>query len=165
MISFYQYKMIPQGQLTDPHPHTDQNPHTHPHAHAHPHPPAGSPNPMTYTPLDDRINLFPNKMLIRTPSNLCLSCCDTPSEFKPWPCVHSSELFDILLQSKKHTLGDFIKQSIKLGRKNKKNIKMSWPDFCVAAAREYSIVYPYDVQRPDVWRDQMFVLSLIASMV
>ena len=123
-----------------------------------------TPNPF-YTPLGAHEPTKPQALLIRTPSNLCLSCCDSPKESTPWRCTHSLDLFEILLQMKKSTLGDFIKASIKLSRKHKSKLKMSWPDFCVAAAREYSIVYPYDIQRPDVWRDQMFVLSLIASFM
>ena len=114
---------------------------------------------MEYTPLSDK-----PQMLIRSPSNLCVSCSDSPIESVHWPNIESTDLFSELLIKKKPTLGSFLKVCIQKSRKNK-NLGMSWPDFCVLAAKEYSILYGYDVQRPDVWRDRMFVLSLIASMI
>ena len=50
---------------------------------------------MEYTPLSDK-----PQMLIRTPSNLCLSCSDSPIESVHWPNVETTDLFSELLIKK-----------------------------------------------------------------
>jgi hypothetical protein len=132
-----------------------------------PQPPTLDPN---YTPMGELGAEFVTEPVhvhepkpIRTPSNLCLSCAESPTELVAWPCDFSADLYRSMLRSKVWTLGDFVKRAIRIGRANKKKMKMSWPDFCVNAAKRYSIINEYDIQRPDVWRDQMFILSLVAS--
>jgi len=78
-----------------------------------------------------------------------------------WPTEASANLFSILLQKKKVSLGDFLKVCMKESRKY--DIGISWPDFCVLAAKEFSILN--QVQRPDIWKDRMFILSLLSSFI
>jgi hypothetical protein len=76
-----------------------------------------------------------------------------------WPNKTSIAVFKLL--NNKFTLGDFLKMCMKQCRKY--DIGMSWPDFCVLAAHEFSILNK--VNRPDIWKDRMFILSLLSSYV
>lgn len=78
-----------------------------------------------------------------------------------WPTEASANLFSIILQKNKISLGDFLKMCMKQSRKYE--IGITWPDFCVLAAKQYSIVKK--VQRPDIWKDRMFILSLLSSFL
>jgi len=125
--------------------------------------------PTFYTPLDVPFTIYdtPESLLIRKPSNLCVSCSedDVPKDNESWPNDTCANLFQIILKKNKSTLGDFLKECICLSRKNKQKLSISWPDFCVLALRKYSISHNSDIQRPDVWRDRMFILSLISSLM
>ena len=78
-----------------------------------------------------------------------------------WPNEESKNVFQNIIQKNKYTLGDFLKMCMKQCRKY--DTGMSWPDFCVLAAREFSILNK--VNRPDIWKDRMFILSLLSSYV